>query len=66
MENACQKIWADVLYQAIDEARGCSGYIIMEKARTWLRSDNQEIGSFLWICDFLNLDPKFVKRFLSV
>ena len=64
MDNACQKLWANILYQTIEEARGCSGYLLMEKARSWLLSESEEVGSFLWICGFLNFDPKFIKRFL--
>jgi len=31
-------------------------------ARLWFVDDNREVGSFLWICDELELEPSWIRR----
>ena len=60
------KLWAAVLDLAIDDALGIGmrdqslrhKRRIMESSREWIMSDNIEPGSFLWICEVLEQDPK--------
>ena len=60
MEEACKRLWAAVLNQAIEEALKCKKKDLKKSALSWLRSKNQGIGSFLWICGVLNIDPTSV------
>jgi len=53
-------LWAAVLEEAISDALG-SRLNLRESAWAWFRSENQGIGSFLWICTMLDLNPKFVR-----
>ena len=59
-EETCKRLWAAVLEKAIKDALGDNIYL-RESAWTWLRSENQGIGSFLWICTILGLKPQFVR-----
>ena len=34
-------------------------YEYRKDTRTWFQSDRKDIGSFLWICEVLDLDPQF-------
>jgi len=65
MEEACKRLWAAVLDQAVKEARAGKQYMLVDKARAWLESESQEVGSFLWICLVLNLDPQSIRSCLG-
>jgi uncharacterized lipoprotein YmbA len=52
-----RKLWAAVLDQAIKDA--LSGNLYLKKeARDWFCSKNQDIGSFLWVCSTLDINPE--------
>jgi hypothetical protein len=67
IEKGCKNLWAAVLEQAIQDAQ-CEiasykdkvEYIFSRNALEWFYSDGREIGSFLWICNILDIDPKSV------
>ena len=64
-----RRLWAGVLIQAI---RDLAGYIVVPNqrerarvqyfARLWFASDNRDVGSFLWVCDELELEPSWIRR----
>ena len=57
-----RRLWAAVLEQAVKDARGGRTYhIITEEARAWFRSKNENVGSFIWVCRILDLDPCYVR-----
>jgi hypothetical protein len=66
-EKACKNLWAAVLEQAIQDAQ-CEmasnkenvEYIFTRNALEWFYGEGREIGSFLWICNILDIDPKSV------
>ena len=61
--EACKDLWLAVLEQAIKDARGTRIYYsVVEEARDWFKSENEDPGSFLWICRLLGLDPEAVKN----
>lgn len=31
----------------------------------WLRSDSTEVGSFLWVCEYLGTDPAYWRRLVT-
>jgi hypothetical protein len=54
-----RELWSAVLGQAIEDLRDTkTGY----RTRLWFASDNYGPGSFLWICDSLELDALSVRR----
>jgi len=60
--EACEDLWQAVLEQAVKDARGTRRYhSIVKEAREWFRSENEEPGSFLWVCRILRLDPEAVR-----
>ena len=64
-----RRLWAAVLIQA---AKDVAGYALVDNerertrvqyhARVWFASDNREVGSLLWICDELELEPSWIRR----
>lgn len=65
MDDNCRKLWTAVLERAIEDAlRGGKYWIHRENARFWFLSENHELGSFLWICDTVNLDPSLLRKFV--
>lgn len=77
--NTCRQLWAEVLRVAVADARG-EGYmpngtrqvaaairtVTRDRAREWLTSDEQQVGSFLWICSLLELEPSAVRKALQL
>jgi hypothetical protein len=69
---ACRRLWASVVRTAADDLftnkpvlprRHCYvGSTIA--ARAWFSSENAEVGSFLWICDILDLNAQAIRSAL--
>ena len=55
MAEAYRKLWIAVLKQAIKD---------FERSRSWFENENEEIGSFRWICMVLEFDPRSIKSLL--
>jgi hypothetical protein len=36
------------------------------KASAWFKSESEELGAFVWVCDHLNIDCKAVRQRLGV
>jgi hypothetical protein len=71
MSNGYRKLWFAVLEQAIKDSEG---YLvssrddndrIKQEARRWFLSENQGIGTFLWICLMLDLNPEFLRKHIG-
>lgn len=67
MEEACKNLWTAVLEKAIKDAQfELAVYkthvtdIFKESALEWFHSEEKGIGSFLWICTILNIEPTSV------
>jgi hypothetical protein len=63
MTEGCKRLWVAVLEQAVDDLR--RGYSHATPARDWFRSDSEEVGSFIWTCRMLGIDPEFRHRLLA-
>jgi len=55
-----KRLWAAVLEQAIEDVRREHGHA--DRARAWFQSEGEEVGSFLWICRMLDIDPKSTRK----
>ena len=64
--TACQDLWLAILRRALHDLVGHtnptslspSGVArIAKQAATWFESEDEEIGSFLWVSATLSLDP---------
>jgi hypothetical protein len=71
MSNAHRKLWFAVLEQAIKDSEGYlmrsrdNNERIKQEARRWFLSENQGIGSLLWICLVLDLNPEFLRKHIA-
>jgi hypothetical protein len=55
-----QTLWSSVLTQAIQDLSGPD--MVAKPARAWLTSRNTSLGSLIWVCDQLGLDPAAVRQ----
>ena len=67
-----KRLWAAVLKQAIRDARrelpphgNVSSHMNAASAKAWFESDSQDIGSFLWICAVLDVEPDYTKTLME-
>ena len=61
------QLWTQVIIQAIrdSEAPALSKAPADKRyAKHWLASSNEEVGSFLWACQLINVDPYFIRSAL--
>ena len=55
-----RKLWAYVLLQAHTDLKGREP--AARSARLWFISRDDSIGSFIWVCHHLSLDPDAVRQ----
>jgi hypothetical protein len=59
------ELWAGVLLQAIKDYHdeGTSSTVQRDKrhAMAWFKSSRQDVGSFIWICDLLDLNSGLIR-----
>lgn len=62
----CRVLWMAVLRQAMEDALSFrTDLCIAEEARLWFKNcRNCGIGSFLWVCDALDLEPDAIRKWL--
>jgi len=69
--NPEQKMWLSVLALALNEfvsgnrAISIVNRIRAERAAAWIASEDYAEGSFVWICDHLDLDAATLRRRLK-
>ena len=54
-------LWSEVMLMALDDLRNGDGQAT-RAAECWFQSPATVVGSFLWVCDALNLDPGDVRQ----
>lgn len=59
-----RRLWAAVAQQAVDDLHD-TAVNLPGPARAWFRDERMFIGSFLWVCQVLELDPGCVRRKLA-
>jgi len=60
MDQRYKNLWAAVLRQAIKDAKHSLNNSLTSPG-LWFCSKSRAVGSFLWICGVLNLDPNSVR-----
>jgi hypothetical protein len=55
-----QTLWGSVLTLAIQDLSGPD--LVAKPARAWFTSRSTSLGSLIWICDQLGLDPAAVRQ----
>ncbi|MBF0428066.1 MAG: hypothetical protein HQL94_04025 [Magnetococcales bacterium] len=59
--ESTRTLWAAVLERAILDLKE---HGTREEAVAWINSKRHSVGSFLWVCHQLDMDPSSVKRAL--
>jgi hypothetical protein len=62
------QLWTHVIIQAIRDLEAPAftrSPSAKRSARQWLSSSKQEVGSFEWACQLINVDPNFVRSALA-
>lgn len=70
MSRSILDLWEEVLKKALADAKDGPGkqevkdyvYCTKENAKEWIKSDSEEPGSFIWVCELLELSPSAVRR----
>jgi hypothetical protein len=61
-------LWIEVILQAIRDlnTRKASDEVLFAKrsAQRWFVSDDEEIGSFIWTCHMLNVEPSVIRAMI--
>jgi len=57
-ECQCRALWAKVLLQAKEDLLKNN----RQEIQNWLINNKIEVGSFLWICQILNLNATKIKQ----
>jgi hypothetical protein len=60
MDQKLRNLWAAVLKQAIKDAQQNFNKSLASPG-LWFSSNSHAVGSFLWICGVLNIDPELVR-----
>jgi len=60
MDQKYRNLWAAVLKQAIKDARESVNSSLTSPG-LWFSSNSNAVGSFLWICGVLSIDPVSVR-----
>jgi hypothetical protein len=62
------ELWTQVILQAINDLDGRSSLTpgsAQCSAREWFASEGDEVGSFIWTCQIINVDPNFIRSRLA-
>lgn len=62
------ELWTEVILLAIDDLNRrtrFSSHSDQRSAKQWIDSDAEEIGSFIWACQAINVDPNFIRAKLT-
>jgi hypothetical protein len=62
------ELWTAVMLQAIDDLdrrKSLSPTAAQDSAREWFASDSDAVGSFIWSCHVINVDPSFIRSRLD-
>jgi hypothetical protein len=60
------ELWTRVILQAIDDLdRSSTSSSARDSARKWFASESDAVGSFIWTCQIINVDPYFIRSRLT-
>jgi hypothetical protein len=62
------ELWTQVILQAINDLDGRTSSIpgsAQDSAREWFASESDAVGSFIWTCQIINVDPNFIRSRLA-
>ena len=62
------ELWTGVILRAIDDLdrrTSLTPRSAQDSAREWFASESDEVGSFIWTCHLIDLDPNFIRSQLT-
>ena len=62
------ELWTQVILQAINDLGGRTALApqsAQDSAREWFASESDGVGSFVWACQIINVDPNFIRSQLA-
>jgi hypothetical protein len=62
------ELWTQVIVQAINDLDGqtsSTSGAAQDSARHWFASASDGVGSFIWTCQIINVDPNFIRSQLA-
>jgi hypothetical protein len=62
------ELWTGVILQAIDDLDRCTSLTprsAQDSAREWFASESDAVGSFIWTCHVIDVDPNFIRSQLA-
>jgi hypothetical protein len=62
------ELWTAVILQAIDDLdrrTSLTPRSAQDSAREWFASESDAVGSFIWTCHVINVDPNFIRSQLA-
>ena len=62
------ELWTQVILQAINDLDGRTSLTpgsAKDSARQWFASDWDGVGSFIWACQIINVEPSFIRSCLA-
>jgi hypothetical protein len=59
------ELWTEVIALSLRDLTHPKNPYAAREAREWFSSDTQEIGSFCWVCQLIDLEPNFIRKALA-
>ncbi len=62
------ELWTQVILRAIEDLEkrtSLTSTSAQDSAREWFASDSDALGSFIWICHAINVDPNLIRSGLA-
>jgi hypothetical protein len=62
------ELWTAVILQAIDDLdrrTSLTPRLAQDSAREWFSSESDAVGSFIWTCHVIDMDPNFIRSRLA-
>ena len=62
------ELWTGVMLRAIDDLdrrTSLTPRSAQDSAREWFASESDEVGSFIWTCHLIDLDPSFIRSVVA-
>ena len=66
MDDTFKNLWLSVVKAAVEDYRGGNGPILHKDAESWLISNNEGVGSFIWVCEVLDIEPSYIRRICNM
>jgi hypothetical protein len=61
-KDQCRKLWSAVMEQAIEDLSGDNPRIQQAAVDWFSNRQNDGVGSFVWVCQAIDLDPDSVRE----